>query len=94
MITRTKPRRTGIVDLTFALPLDAPQGPVSVVGDFNDWEPGVDELTPTADGVNRFATISVPTGTTVRFRYLATGGAWFDDPDADSYDDHGGLLSV
>jgi hypothetical protein len=29
-----------------------------------------------------------------RFRYLATGGVWFDDTAADRLDDDGGLLRV
>jgi len=98
VITRTKPRKNGTVHLTFALPLDTPEGPVSVVGDFNDWQPGVHELRPSdidGDGNgHRVATVSVPTGTTLRFRYLAAGGVWFDDEAADAHDEHGSLLTV
>ncbi len=30
--------------VTFCLPVDQPSGPVSVVGTFNDWVPGLHEL--------------------------------------------------
>jgi hypothetical protein len=36
----------------------------------------------------------VPAGTTLRFRYLADGGRWFDDDNADARDEHGCLVSV
>ena len=32
------------IRVTFSLPPDQPEGVVSVVGDFNDWEPGRHEL--------------------------------------------------
>jgi hypothetical protein len=93
MIKRNKPTKDGIVRITFSLPTDTPEGPVSVVGDFNDWQPGVHELVPNRNG-HRTATITLPTRSTVRFRYLADGGVWFDDEQADARDEHGSLLTV
>lgn len=71
--------------LTFALPHDARLGPVSVVGDFNDWTPGTHTLVRRANGT-RSVVVAVPAGTQHRFRYLASGGQWFDDSDADAFD--------
>jgi hypothetical protein len=93
VIKRNKPTKNGTVKLTFALPADEPSGSVSVVGDFNDWQPGVHELVPGADG-RRTATVTVPAGATVHFRYLADGGFWFDDEYADAHDERGSLVSV
>lgn len=56
MLRRTKlsGRRTRI---TFALPLGRPPGTVSVVGDFNGWEPGRHTLVPRRDGTRTVSTI-------------------------------------
>lgn len=93
MIRRTRVAGRDQVKLTFSLPADTPAGQVSVVGDFNDWRPGSHVLVKRANG-QRSAAVTVPAGSTVRFRYLATDGVWFDDPDADSVDADGGLLRV
>ncbi|MGW7065193.1 isoamylase early set domain-containing protein, partial [Streptomyces sp. NPDC054904] len=45
-------------EVTFVLPADTPPGPVSVVGDFNDWQPGIHTLTPRKDG-NRAVTVAL-----------------------------------
>jgi hypothetical protein len=76
--------------VTFALSVDQPVGAVSVVGDFNDWSPGRHELLRRRNGM-RTVSVILPPGTH-RFRYLATGGVWFDDESADDIDQHGSLL--
>ncbi len=73
------------VAVTFHLDIDRP---VSVVGDFNDWNPLSDPLTPLAGGL-RTRTIELTPGT-YTFRYLAEGGDFFDDTDAD-YLAHNGM---
>ncbi|MDX2702556.1 isoamylase early set domain-containing protein [Streptomyces sp. PA03-6a] len=78
--------------ITFALPVDHPPGTVSVVGDFNGWEPGRHTLVPRRDGT-RTVSVILPAGVH-RFRYLATGAVWFDDESADRVDDQGGLLEL
>lgn len=88
MIRRQK--KGNQVRLTFALPHDTHHGPVSVVGDFNDWTPGTHTLVKRSNGT-RSVVVSVPAGTH-RFRYLGQGGHWFDDAEADGYDHHGGLV--
>jgi len=79
MLKSTKVRNRDAYQITFTLPADRPDGPVSVVGDFNDWTPGRHQLRPLRDGT-RSVSIRVPAAKTVRFRYLAAGGYWFDDP--------------
>ena len=68
----------GTVRVTFALPADRPGGAVSVVGDFNNWDPFAHPLRKRTNGT-RSAAVTVRTGSTLRFRYLAEGGLWFDD---------------
>jgi len=72
--------RTGGVRLTFLLRPDTPEGRVSVVGDFNEWRPGVHELRPRSNGMRSVA-VTVPDGTDVRFRYLGEGGQWCNELD-------------
>jgi 1,4-alpha-glucan branching enzyme len=78
MIKTSKPRRDGMVRVTFTLPLREPASAVSVVGDFNDWDPYAHPLKIRANRT-RSASVTVPSGSTLRFRYLADGGQWFDD---------------
>jgi 1,4-alpha-glucan branching enzyme len=78
MIKTSRPRGDGMVRVTFALPVAEPAAAVSVVGDFNDWDPFAHPLRVRANQT-RSAAVTVPTGSTLRFRYLADGGRWFDD---------------
>jgi hypothetical protein len=91
VIRRSLDKRTGNVRLTFVLPLDAHDGAVSVVGDFNDWTPGRNVLRKRSNGT-RSASLSLPPATAARFRYLGEGGRWFDDSDADGIDHEGGVV--
>ncbi|WP_406346026.1 isoamylase early set domain-containing protein [Streptomyces sp. NBC_01547] len=75
----------GRTQVTFILPEDAPDGPVSVVGDFNHWNPAAHPLEPRGDGT-RAATVALPARSAHPFRYLAAGDYWFDDEHADSHD--------
>jgi 1,4-alpha-glucan branching enzyme len=93
VIRRSRVAKTGEIKLTFTLPQDQPSGDVSVVGTFNDWTPGAHRLVKRANGT-RSATVTLPAGETVRFRYLAQGGHWFDEPDADVVDSEGCVVST
>ncbi|MFD9408188.1 isoamylase early set domain-containing protein [Streptomyces sp. NPDC059989] len=87
-------RRKGAADrtdVTFVLPADTPPGPVSVVGDFNDWQPGTHELRPRKDGT-RAVTVALPGKATHAFRYLAAGDYWFNDEGADALEGPNSLL--
>ncbi|HEY7485518.1 MAG TPA: isoamylase early set domain-containing protein [Streptosporangiaceae bacterium] len=79
------------VRVTFCL-ADHADGVVSVVGDFNNWEPGRHELVERRNGTWTVSVILEPG--IHRFRYLATGGRWFDDEHADTIDDQGSLITV
>ena len=87
---RLKKAATGVT-VTFVLD-DTVTGPVSVVGDFNDWTPGAHVLRKRSNGT-RSVSVTLPAGRPVRFRYLAEGGHWFDDPEA-ATDGEGGSLLV
>ena len=93
LIKTAKPGRNGTVRVTFALPREAPGGAVSVVGDFNDWDPFAHPLRRRANGT-RSATVTIPAGRTLRFRYPAEGGIWFDDETVPHKDAHGGYIAV
>jgi 1,4-alpha-glucan branching enzyme len=78
--------------VTFSLTADRPEGAVSVVGTFNDWTPGCHQLVQRRDG-SRSVSVNLPAGEH-RFRYLATGGLWFDDHTADAVDNSGGIIRL
>jgi 1,4-alpha-glucan branching enzyme len=93
LIKTTKPGRDGTVRVTFSLPADEPDGAVSVVGDFNDWDPFAHPLRRRANRT-RSAAVTVRAGSTLRFRYLAEGGVWFDDQTAPAHDGEGATITV
>ncbi len=91
MFSYGKPNRKGQVEVLFTLPGD--HGPVSVVGDFNGWDPYAHPMRLGDDG--RYSvTIAIPQGEAFAFRYLADGGRWFDDDHADEYDHRGAIFRV
>lgn len=91
-VIRVTPSKTD-VKLTFIVDQTAPAGPVSVVGTFNDWSPYAHVLRRRSNGTRSVA-VTVPAGQEVRFRYLASGGHWFDDPDATEHGPDGGVLRL
>jgi 1,4-alpha-glucan branching enzyme len=79
-------RTSNGASVTFVLPADA--GDVSVVGDFNDWDPMAHPLKKRSNGT-RSVTIDLREGHAYQFRYLADGGTFFDEPDADAIEPNG-----
>ncbi|HKC27700.1 MAG TPA: isoamylase early set domain-containing protein [Jatrophihabitans sp.] len=77
----TTDRRAGTTKIQFVLPDSVHDGAVSAVGDFNNWSPGKHKLVRRSNGT-RSVTVTVPAGQELRFRYLGSGGVWFDDPEA------------
>ncbi|MET7617972.1 isoamylase early set domain-containing protein [Streptomyces sp. NPDC005408] len=78
-------------EITFVIPADQPRGDVSVVGDFNDWQPGTHPFA-VRDDDSRAVTVTLPGEQRYGFRYLAYGDYWFDDQDADGHDGHNSIL--
>ncbi len=93
MIKTTRPDRNDVVRVTFVLSAGEPPGAVSVVGDFNDWNPFAHPLRRRGNGT-RSAVVSVPASSTLRFRYLAEGGLWFDDETAEGRDSLGAFMAL
>ncbi|MCW2526221.1 MAG: isoamylase N-terminal protein [Pseudonocardiales bacterium] len=90
-INRRADDATGSTIVIFSLSQNAHEGPVSVVGSFNDWTPGQHRLEPQDDGT--LVAEVVTTGENeLHFRYLGSGGAWFDDDDADEITAAGSVL--
>lgn len=83
----------GAVTVTFILPANLPCAPVSVVGNFNDWQPHRHPLIRRPDGTLSTTVVAVP-GATLHFRYLGSDGTWFDDLDADRIDQDGSFLAL
>jgi hypothetical protein len=84
MITK-KRHRDGQTKVVFSLP-DGGQ-PISLVADFNGWDPQAHPLRRRSNGVRSVA-IMLPRGTSARFRYVC-GDHYFDDPDGDGYEPNG-----
>jgi hypothetical protein len=93
VIKTTRPGRDGTVRVTFALPVDEPGGAVSVVGNFNDWNPLTHPLRKRANRT-RSAAVTVRAGSTLHFRYLAEGGVWFDDESVPAQDGRGAAITI
>ncbi|MFN8111335.1 MAG: hypothetical protein U0Y82_16065 [Thermoleophilia bacterium] len=75
---RKRREKDGHVRIMFAVTDDRP---VSVVSDHNGWNPHATPLVPRANGT-RSGSLLVRPGSAVRFRYLADGGEFYDDPQA------------
>lgn len=81
MLSYKHARGGDVVKVTFALPAEEFDEPVSVLGDFNGWDPLAHPLKKRRNGT-KSATVEVPAGQAVRFKYLAADGRWFCDPDS------------
>ena len=82
------------VDVTFVHSVPGGATSVCVVGDFNGWSS--EEHPMAVEGNEARCTITLPAGTTHRFRYLLDGERWENDWQADGYapNDFGGDDSV
>jgi 1,4-alpha-glucan branching enzyme len=83
-VIRKQPVDDGqLVKVTFRLPAAEGAPRVSVVGDFNDWDPAASPLrrrSPT-----RSVTVTLTVGRRYAFRYVDGNGSWFNDEAADDY---------
>jgi len=91
VLKRSRPTPSATRTLTFWMPTTALDGAVSVVGTFNDWTPGLHPLRRRSNGTAS-TSVTVPVGSTVRFRYLGEQGRWFDDADADEVTPEGSVV--
>jgi 1,4-alpha-glucan branching enzyme len=82
MIRRQSIPDSNLVQVTFVLPADFPHASLSVVGDFNQWDPSVHPLSQASDGTYQ-ATVTVEGGRRYAFRYLSDEGKWFNEGFAD-----------
>jgi 1,4-alpha-glucan branching enzyme len=81
------------VKVTFVLPLGQTAGCCRVVGDFNEWQPGTHQMRRRVNGT-RSASVTVPRGTSIRFRYLGENGHWFNDPEVAELEGSDSILVV
>ncbi|MDQ3304695.1 MAG: isoamylase early set domain-containing protein [Actinomycetota bacterium] len=79
MIKLTSSRGNGKVKASFVLPVTETREPVSVLGDFNQWDPMADPLKKRANGT-RSASVELEPGQRYTFKYLSEGGTWFTEP--------------
>lgn len=89
---KTRRTKNGQTTVTWVLPMDVHDGPVSVVGCFNNWTPGTHVLGKRSNGT-RSASFTAEAGTEIRFRYLGHGGHWFNDPET-HHDGDNGIIVV
>jgi 1,4-alpha-glucan branching enzyme len=69
--------------VTFELP-SVQAGSVSVVGEFNNWDPAAGAMKQSIDGTWTKAVRLAPG--MYRFGYVADGEQWHNDPAADGYE--------
>lgn len=72
------------------LPYEEGQPALSVVGDFNEWNPTATKLVKRRNGTASVA-VTLDAGKTYRFRYYSADGVWLNDSEADGYElsEHG-----
>jgi 1,4-alpha-glucan branching enzyme len=88
VIKQTLVKGSKKVKVNFVLPKEAAAGKVSVVGDFNGWDPMVHPLRPRSNGT-KSVTVTLPVSQRFAFKYLDENGRWLDDDAANEYVDNG-----
>jgi 1,4-alpha-glucan branching enzyme len=87
MIKREILKKDNQVKVTFIQPINGSQERIFVVGDFNKWQPKVNPLVKRSNGTAS-ASVTLPLGQRVYFRYVTEQNHWFNDEAADAYE-HG-----
>jgi 1,4-alpha-glucan branching enzyme len=88
VIKQSRVKGNDSVKVSFILPRSPSNGKVSVVGDFNGWDPHAHPLRPRSNGT-RSAVLTLPSGRRYAFRYLGEGGHWHDDETAAAFEPNG-----
>ena len=76
------------VKVTFVMPHSEGQAAMSVVGDFNDWQPGATKMVKRNNGTCSVSLVLDP-GQRYGFRYFLEDGTWVNDEAADAYEASG-----
>ena len=84
MISKSYSKTGQVCRVTFRLPAEVEAESISVLGDFNEWEPEAHPLKARKNGTFS-TTVSLASGQAYRFRYLADGQHWLNDDAADEY---------
>jgi 1,4-alpha-glucan branching enzyme len=82
MITKKPTDRGKRVKVTFSVPVT--DGPVSVAGEFNDWDPAASPMRRRGD--TRSVSMSLDPGRAYAFRCVDSHGRWFNDEHADRFE--------
>ena len=88
MIKQTPVKGSKKVKVNFVLPKESAAGKVSVVGDFNGWNPARHPLRKRANGT-RSVSLSLPAGGRYAFRYVTDDGTWHDDEAVGEFEPNG-----
>lgn len=74
-----------ICSITFILPREISKNfkEISVVGDFNNWDPHKNKMTHTKPDGSASFTINLESGKEYSFKYLCDNEVWLIEPDAD-----------
>jgi 1,4-alpha-glucan branching enzyme len=88
VIKRQPVKGSDQIKVSFVVPGDQVAGKVSVVGDFNDWNPSVHPLRKRANGTHSVS-VSLPAGGRYQFRYVTGDGTWHDDDSASEFEPNG-----
>ena len=79
-------RKAGSVRVTFALPAEEWAADCSVVGDFNEWVPGLHQLRRRSNGTRIERPSRWPPARESGSDISGTEGHWFNDPEIVEFD--------
>ena len=88
MIKREISKKDSTLKVTFIQPTNGSKQTVSVVGDFNGWNPAEGKLAKRSNGTSSYS-VTLEPGKSYRFRYFSEDGRWFNDEAADAYAPNG-----
>ena len=85
MISKEYPGENGLAHVTFELPANLWADRVSLVGEFNSWDPEATPMTQDRFDGHWRASVDLEPDRRYRFRYLVDDEAWLYDPEADDH---------